>query len=657
MSRIDPDDAVRAHYDAQELPPEVLAELVGMRPRRRGRWVAGAVAVAATVLLSTMGVLGAAWTLTLTGREPSVHVDAQPGPSRALVDTGAPWGPRPEELAALGYVTTEEGWRGADGRPGRREAVVRTPVDPMATLAPEGFVKTVERPFSTFAADVDNASWIQARELLAAGREVPRQSVRLEEFVNAMPYGYPDPTEGVFGVSTAVMSHPSQPDVQLVRIGVQGRRMDPATRPPLNLTFLVDVSGSMAAEDKLPLVQRSLQALTASLGPDDSVALVTYANGSRVVLPSTRATPAGQSEIRRAIASLSSGGGTAMGDGLSLAYGQAARQHRDGAVSRVIVASDGDANVGVTRGEDLAASIRTHADAGIALTALGVGAGRGRDEAMEKLSNQGDGQYYFLGNPDDAERVLVDRLVSTLVPLARDVKLQVEWDAEVVASYRLLGYDNRRLADEDFRRDAVDAGEIGPGHQVTALYLVERVPGSEAAALGVLRLRAKPPGRDAPAAETAFVLHSAVASPEEVEDDTAVAVAAAALAADLLGERLLPLDGVVRRLEAVDASAPEVSELLTALRRRTDPTALPSPRSASGVVSIKAPGQSSVAVRCGGDPQIVVLQGGRAVVSGVPDGTSCEATVRGPAGEVSLKVTSGGSYLCDGDPLRCRPLE
>jgi Ca-activated chloride channel homolog len=551
----------------------------------------------------------------------------------------------------LGYTTTEadanvNGQRDpahdVDGR-------FRTIDGVLSTEAPVSrFLSTATQPFSTFAADVDNASWIQAREWIQQGGRPDVGSVRLEEFVNAMPYAYPEPEED-FGVTTELVQH-SVRDVHLVRIGVQGRHLDAASRPPLNLTFLVDVSGSMSAADKLPLVQSSLEALTAQLGPEDSVALVTYAGRSGVVLPSTRANGPGKTRILDAIRRLSSGGSTAMGDGISLAYGEAGRHHRPGAVSRVIVASDGDANVGTSSGEQLAQSIRHHADEGIALTVLGVGAGRGKDQTMEMLANKGDGQYFFLGNPEDAERVLVDRLVSTLVPLARDVKLQVEWDAEVVQEYRLLGYDNRRLADADFRNDPVDAGEVGPGHQVTALYAVKLVPGADDQALGVLRLRAKPPGPDAPANETAFVLHGPVATdPMHATVDTTVAMAAASLAGHLRGEELLPLSRAESLLaRVVDPSVPEHGELLRAIRTVMGGRGYVDGADAgSGVVSVKVKdvGFNELQVVCGGYREEVPFRGGRAVLSRLPP-VDCTATVRGD-GDVSFTVVPGASYLCD----------
>jgi len=523
-----------------------------------------------------------------------------------------------------------------------------------------GFQLAIHQPYSTFAVDVDDASWVRTRERLRGGGTPDASEVRLEEFVNAMPYRYPAPTDGDFAVQTELVAHPGRVGWQLVRVGVQGRSIPIAERPPLNLTFLVDTSGSMGGRGQLRLIQQALDPLVAELGPADTLSLVSFDQDARVDLSAVSANAQGRQVFDAAVDHLRAGGGTGMSMGLDLAYEEAARRRRPGTVSRVVLVSDGDANIGRLSGDGMAASIEEHARNGILLTALGVGTGRSGDQTLETLSNLGHGQYFALADLDDARQVLVDDLVQTFVPLARDVKLQVEWDPSVVRSHRILGYDNRQLDASEFRQDAVDGGEVGMGHQVTALFVVERVPGTEEEALGVLRLRSEAPGPDAEATETAFVLHGPVApTPAEASDDTIVAMAAAFLAAELRGHPMLPIGEVVGPLrEAVDRSERDHLDLLRIVGGDTS-----TPRSTrqgrSGVVSLRTdPGAfDEVAVRCEGAAiGQGTFQGGRAVVAGLPNGP-CVADLRGGRPTVSLAVAEGRSYRCDGQPLRCRAEE
>jgi Ca-activated chloride channel family protein len=393
-----------------------------------------------------------------------------------------------------------------------------------------GFVRTAVDPLSTFSIDVDTASYTQIRRTLNEGYLPPTDNVRLEEMINYFPYDYAAPAAGE-PFSVAVEGAPSPwGGTDLVRIGVQGKKV--TGRDACHLTFLVDVSGSMSGPDRLGLVQESLKMLVSGLGDGDTVALVVYAGSSGVVLEPTAIR--NKAEIAAAIDRLQAGGSTAMGQGIEMAYKLADESYARGAVNRVIIASDGDANVGVTDTAALSEMISRYAKKGITLTTLGFGSGNYRDTRMEQLANDGDGNYFYIDSQKEAKRVLVDKLTSTLEVIAKDVKLQVDWNPKAVRKYRLLGYENRNIADRDFRVDAVDAGEIGAGHQVTAIYEVERLPDAKGD-LFTLRVRSKAPGPDSPAVERRFSGSSEAmrASFAETSKDFRIAVGAA-----MFGERL-----------------------------------------------------------------------------------------------------------------------
>ncbi len=571
-----------------------------------------------------------------------------------------------EQLRMLGYTSSEAVPRASSPPASRSASMGRSAPDlavrPPVLVAPSGFQLAANQPLSTFAADVDDASWVRTRERVASGGRPDPDEVRAEELVNAMPYAYPDPLLGKdFGVATEIVAHPGHPGRQLVRIGVQGRRMAAAERPPVHLTFLVDTSCSMQGRDQLPLAKVALASVAEQLGPRDTVALVTFADATEVRLPATAADTEGRRDFLDAVASLGAAGGTGMDMGLDLAYQQATHERRD-VLSRVVLVSDGDANIGRLSGTAMAQTIEDRAREGVQLTALGFGTNAHGDQVLEELSNRGDGQYFAIADEDDVRHTLEERFVQTFVPLARDVKLQVEWDPEVVRSYRLVGYDDRRLTAAEFRQDAVDAGEVGMGHQVTALYVVERLPGTDEQALGVLRIRHEPAGPDIEAREDAVVLHGPVVpSPARASRDTVVALSAASLAGALRGEPMLPLSEVEPLLErAIDGSQPQADLLATVrtlAREERRPRAGVQGR--SGVVSLRTePGAfREVAVHCDGEAVATgTFRGGRAVVAGVPDG-SCTADLRGRRPTVSLAVAEGSSYRCDGQPLRCRAEE
>jgi Ca-activated chloride channel family protein len=350
-----------------------------------------------------------------------------------------------------------------------------------------GFLRPTDTPLSTFSVDVDTASYANVRRFLREDTRPPVGAVRIEELVNYFRYPRrvePESEDAPFAVDLEIFDAPWRPEHRLVRIAVEGRTLTRAAVPPRNLVFLLDVSGSMQGPDRLGLVRYGLERLTESLRPIDRVSIVVYAGASGLVLPPT---PGDDEEaIVAALGRLEAGGSTAGAAGLRLAY-QTAREHfdRDG-INRVILATDGDFNVGVTSQSELVELIEGERESGVFLTVLGVGRGNLNDATMEQLADRGNGQYAYLDSRAEARRVLVEQADATLVPIAKDVKIQVEFNPAKVASYRLIGYENRRLADQDFADDRKDAGEIGAGHQVTALYEIVPVDARGGVAGGVV---------------------------------------------------------------------------------------------------------------------------------------------------------------------------
>lgn len=357
---------------------------------------------------------------------------------------------------------------------------------------------------STFAADVDTASYTIARRKLTEGTLPPPASVRVEEFVNYFRYAFPEPAgDSPFAVVMDAAPSPLSPGRDILRVAVGTRARAPGERKPAHLVFLVDVSGSMESPDKLPLAKQALRILTEHLGEADTVSLVTYAGSSRVVLPPTGI--AHRADILAAIDELTTGGATAMGSGIDLAYQQAMAGLVPGAISRVIVCTDGDANVGAHSHAEILELIAGRAREGVTLSTVGFGMGNYKDELMEQLADKGNGNNVYIDSLAAATRVFGEQLGSLLEVVAQDVKLQVDFDPAIVARYRLLGYENRDLADADFRNDRADAGEVGAGHQVTALYEVERTEEGKrsGAPLGGVRIRHKQP-RGEHASEAAY---------------------------------------------------------------------------------------------------------------------------------------------------------
>lgn len=334
------------------------------------------------------------------------------------------------------------------------------------------FVQVSDTPLSTFSIDVDTASYSNVRRFLQQGQRPPHGAVRVEEMINYFRYDYPQPAAGEpFALFTESARAPWNGKHRLLQIGLRARDIAQRDVPARNLVFLIDVSGSMESPDKLPLLKRALGLLVRELRPADRIAIVTYAGNAGLVLPSTAGSERGR--IAQALEELESGGSTNGGEGIVLAYQTARKHFIEGGVNRVILATDGDFNVGVSSESELTTMIETQRKSGVFLSVLGFGTGNVKDSTMELLADKGDGNYAYIDNLAEAQKVLVHEAGATLVTLARDVKLQVEWNPARVRSYRLIGYENRLLADRDFNDDQKDAGEIGSGQTVTALYEVE----------------------------------------------------------------------------------------------------------------------------------------------------------------------------------------
>lgn len=331
------------------------------------------------------------------------------------------------------------------------------------------FQRASNNPLSTFSIDVDAASYSNVRRFINEGKLPPKDAVRIEELINYFPYEYPQPeSERPFSVTTEISQAPWNPDHRLVHIGLQGKKIAIENLPPSNLVFLIDVSGSMEEPNKLPLLKSAFRLLVNELRENDRVSIVVYAGAAGVVLPPT---PGNQKDkILDAIEKLQAGGSTAGGEGIQLAYKLAKENFIKSGNNRVILATDGDFNVGVSTDSELVRLIEQKRGEGVFLTVLGVGTGNLQDAKMEKIADKGNGNYAYIDNIIEAKKVLVKEMVGTLLTIAKDVKIQVEFNPSKVQAYRLIGYENRMLQNQDFQNDKKDAGELGAGHSVTALY-------------------------------------------------------------------------------------------------------------------------------------------------------------------------------------------
>jgi Ca-activated chloride channel family protein len=337
------------------------------------------------------------------------------------------------------------------------------------------FKSAQHTPLSTFSIDVDTASYANVRRFLNDGILPPADAVRVEELINYFPYDYPQPNgDAPFSVTAEVGPCPWKPNHRLARIGIKGKEIAVADRPPANLVFLIDVSGSMEPENKLPLVKRGLRLLVPQLQSEDRLGIVTYAGNAGVALESLRCTEANKGKALRIIDNLGAGGSTHGSEGLLTAYRMVNEDYRKNAINRVILCTDGDFNVGVTDSDELVRIIRDRARKDVFLTVLGFGMGNLKDDRLEQLADEGDGNYGYIDSLTEARKALLEQMTGTLVTIAKDVKIQVEFNPARVAGYRLIGYENRLLTAEEFNDDTKDAGEIGAGHTVTALY--ELVP-------------------------------------------------------------------------------------------------------------------------------------------------------------------------------------
>lgn len=348
------------------------------------------------------------------------------------------------------------------------------------TIVENDFLESMSNPLSTFSIDVDAASYSNARRFINENTIPPRDAVRVEEFINYFDYNYPQPKDGSpFSITTEIGECPWNKDNYLVHVGIKGKELSDEDKRQSNLVFLLDVSGSMQPENKLPLVKKSMKMMLDKISPDDKVSIVVYAGAAGLVLPSTYVSD--KHKILNAIDRLNADGSTAGGEGILLAYKTAEENFIEGGNNRIILATDGDFNVGVSNTSDLVQLIEEKKKSGIYLTILGFGMGNYKDGRLEELADKGNGNYYYIDNFMEAKKVLGHEITSTLFTIAKDVKIQVEFNPAKVLSYRLIGYENRMLKKEDFEDDKKDAGELGAGHTVTALY--EVIPVKEVAAI------------------------------------------------------------------------------------------------------------------------------------------------------------------------------
>jgi Ca-activated chloride channel family protein len=369
-----------------------------------------------------------------------------------------------------------------------------------------------EAPVSTFSIDVDTGSYSNVRRMLNEGRLPPADAVRVEEMINYFPYAYALPKDNApFAVHTEMAPAPWNTNHTLLRIGIKGQDIAKTSLPPANLVFLVDVSGSMDTPKSLPLLKSALKFLVNQLRPQDRVSLVTYASGTQVVLEPTSGSQ--KTKIIAALDNLRAGGSTSGAAGIALAYSMAEQSYIKGGINRIFLATDGDFNVGVTNFDELKNMAEEKRKSGVSLSTLGFGEGNYNEKLMEQLADAGNGNYSYIDTLNEGQKVLVDEMTSTLATIAKDVKIQIEFNPNVVSEYRLVGYENRMLKREDFNNDKVDAGEVGAGHTVTAIYELtlkgktgsvdplrygnEKVSGSnKSGELAFLRLRYKAPDGD-----------------------------------------------------------------------------------------------------------------------------------------------------------------
>lgn len=423
------------------------------------------------IVISTVTLLAGCTTSQGDSLGDEVVVTGQQATRTAEADLRAPPPPPPPPvLASPQSVVATNGF--AAGRSAKFVPPVRVAIDPGRERYDGEEISPVKltsaEPVSTFSVDVDTGAYANTRRFLSMGRMPPKDAVRTEELINYFRYDYASPEDRSqpFTVTTDTAASPWNAGTKLLRIGLRGYDLPRSERPAANLVFLLDVSGSMGSPNKLPLVKSALSGLAGELSARDKVSIVVYAGAAGLVLEPTSDTKA----IRRALDALDAGGSTAGGAGIKLAYQIAEDNRIKGGVNRVILATDGDFNVGVSSQKALIEMIEEKRDSGITLTTLGFGTGNYNEAMMEQIADHGNGNYSYIDSALEAKKVLGDEMQSTLFTIAKDVKIQVEFNPAVISQYRLIGYENRILREEDFDNDAVDAGDIGAGHQVTAIY-------------------------------------------------------------------------------------------------------------------------------------------------------------------------------------------
>ena len=428
------------------------------------------------------------------------------------------------ELHSRGGRAVEQTWGGVARRPSPSPAPPVLPTTGGSTLPNDQvydsmyfehygvnpFIPTDEDSLSTFAVDVDAASYTVARRYIDLGHLPPKEAVRVEEFVNYFRQDYPDFTDTDFRILVEGAPSAFRKGYGLLRIGLKARVVEDRDRRPANLTFVIDCSGSMHREDRLELVKQALHVLIGRLRPDDTIGIVTYQTSGQVLLEPTSVDAqngdlgelrddrnTGRGRILDAIDRLRPDGSTNAEEGLRLGYDMARAHFRSDAINRIVLCTDGVANEGVTGADAILERVRREADKGIDLTAIGFGMGNYNDVLLEQLADKGDGNYYYVDRLDEAERIFVEKLTGTIQTIAKDAKVQVQFDPRLVLRYRLLGFENRDVADRDFRNNKVDAGEIGAGHAVTALYEIKLADRVESGPIATVRLRYARPPQDA----------------------------------------------------------------------------------------------------------------------------------------------------------------
>ena len=481
---------------------------------------------------SAQGAVAATATVAVTPSAPTTPTaalasaaqtapQAQPQPAPKLAETMAANAPSGKVVAKKEASNKADARMAADRMSVAVQPQPQPPSYALAPMPPEARERysqltdnpvrqVAEAPVSTFSIDVDTGSYSNVRRMLNAGQLPPADAVRVEELINYFPYDYALPKDDrPFAVHSEMAPAPWNAERVLLRVGIKGQDVAKQALPPANVVFLVDVSGSMNSADKLPLLKSALKLLVAQMRAQDRISLVTYASGTRVILPPTPGTE--KATISAAIDALQAGGSTAGASGIQLAYAAAQQSFVKGGINRILLATDGDFNVGIADTRQLKSMIEEKRKSGISLSTLGFGTGNYNEAMMEQIADVGDGAYSYIDSLMEGHKVLVNELTSTLATIARDVKVQIEFNPAVVKEYRLIGYENRQLAREDFNNDQVDAGDIGAGHTVTALYELT-LAGSKASVdplryarqasvesplgneLGHLKLRYKQPG-------------------------------------------------------------------------------------------------------------------------------------------------------------------